>query len=164
MQHAMMPDFDVARLSSAVGAAAFAKGFQYAEQRAVVHVEWDPADLALRGLVRGQGGNFYATTVHFTQAGGRLTQTVGSGSVDFDMAECTCPVEFNCKHAVALVLSATLGFGSARPRVQPPLSPADVGWERSLDSMLLPSGHGAGSGHQGTTALALELSLTNPPG
>src|SRR5262249_5564861 len=168
MQHATMPDFDVARLSSAVGAAAFAKGFQYAQQRAVMHVEWDPSERELRGLVRGQGGNFYATTVHFTRTIGRplSPETTDCEPVDFEMAECTCPVEFNCKHAVALVVSATLGFSAAGPGRKPaaPANPGAVGWERSLDSMLLPSGHGAAPAHQGTTPLGLELSLANPPG
>ena len=68
MQHAMMPDFDVARLAGIAGAPAFGKGFQYAQQRAVMHVEWDSSENALRGLVRGSGGNFYATAVYFCAA------------------------------------------------------------------------------------------------
>src|SRR6266705_7213333 len=99
MLRAMLPDFDAATFADAVGAASFARGFQYAQQRAVVHAEWDSADHALRGLVRGSSGNFYATAAFFSLTGGLPPE--------FELGECSCPVGFNCKHAVALVLAAT---------------------------------------------------------
>ena len=81
------------------------------------------------------------------------------------MAECTCPVEFNCKHAVALVLTAVLAIAPAEPRPELP-GPAQrtAGWERSLDSLLLTSGSGVAAACPGTTPLAIELTLANPPG
>src|SRR5258706_14028072 len=103
MQNALLPGFDPATLARAVGTAAFAKGFQYAQQQAVVHAEWNSSECALRGLVRGQGGNFYATAAFFSLSSGLAPV--------FELAECSCPVEFNCKHAVALILNATAAMG-----------------------------------------------------
>jgi superfamily II DNA or RNA helicase len=155
MQHAMMPDFDVARLARMAGAPAFAKGFQYAQQRAVMHVEWDSSESALRGLVRGSGGNFYATAVYFSLRPGL--------PADCELAECTCPVEFNCKHAVALVLTAELALAPAGPGAELPASSHAVGWERSLDSLLLASGSGVPAARRGMTPLAIELTLASRP-
>src|SRR5262245_1295581 len=154
MQQSMMPDFDVAMLTSIAGASAFARGFQYAQQRAVVHLEWDSSESALRGLVRGSGGNFYATTGYFS---------VRSGvPAHLNVAECTCPVEFNCKHAVALVLTAVMGMSPAEPRVGLAANSEHLGWQQSLDSLLLTSGSGVAAG-PATTPLAIELSLAEPP-
>ena len=72
------------------------------------------------------------------------------------MGECSCPLEFNCKHVVALVLSV-LEPGSpesARPESPPPA------WSQSLDSLLDP-GEAA---RRGTTPLAIELALTGGAG
>ncbi len=157
MQQAMMPDLDVARLARIAGASAFAKGLQYAQQHAVMHIEWDPSESALRGLVRGSGGNFYATAVYFSLP--------AELPAEYELAECTCPVEFNCKHAVALVLTAVLAPAAGDPGTVPPqASPQAVGWERSLDSLLLTSGSGVAVARRGTTPLAVELALANPPG
>jgi superfamily II DNA or RNA helicase len=149
MHSAPLPDFDPATLASAVGAAAFAKGFQYAQQQAVVHSEWNSSECALRGLVRGQGGHFYATAAFFSV-------TSGLPPV-FELAECSCPVEFNCKHAVALVLTATAAIGPAVTTQRREQSGA-VGWEHSLDA-LLGSRPGASAARSAKTPLAIELTL-----
>src|SRR5258708_1842011 len=107
MQHAALSGFDPATLARTFGPAAFAKGFQYAQQQAVVHAEWDPSEGALRGLVRGHGGNFYATAAFFSQTSGLPPE--------FELAECSCPVEFDCKHAVALILAAAAMAPAATP-------------------------------------------------
>jgi len=155
MQVEMLADFDVAALAEAVGAAAFAKGFQYAQQRAVVHAEWDSSEDALRGLVRGHGGNFYATVANISLRPGL--------PADFEMAECTCPVGFNCKHAVALILTAMsaapVGAVSERhARAEP------VTWDRTMD-LLIGGRQGAPGTGQAKTPLAIELTLirTAPP-
>ncbi len=150
MQRAMLPDFDAATLADAVGASCFAKGFQYAQQRAVVHAEWDPSESALRGLVRGSSGHFYATAAFFSLTGGLPPQ--------FELGECSCPVGFNCKHAVALVLAATPVMA---PRGKPRESSLPVPWERSLDSLLKsgPGTPGAPGAAAAKTPLAIELTL-----
>src|SRR5258708_13174433 len=149
MQSALLPGFDPATMASAVGAAAFAKGFQYAQQQAVVHAEWNSSECALRGLVRGQGGHFYATAAFFSLSSGLPPV--------FDLAECSCPVEFNCKHPLALILTATPTMGP------PPMAPlreqsGAVGWEHSLDA-LLGSRPGASGTRPARTPLAIELTL-----
>ena len=64
----------------------------------VLYAAWDPEDDALRGMVRGQDNNVYQTAAFFSLTDGR--------PAEFELGECSCPVEFNCKHVVALVLSA----------------------------------------------------------
>lgn len=148
MQSGLLPGFDPATLASAVGAAAFAKGFQYAQQQAVVHAEWSSSECALRGLVRGQGGHFYATSAFFSLPSGLPPA--------FELAECTCPVEFNCKHAVALILTATAAMGPApAPRHE---HSGALSWEHSLDA-LLGSRPGASATSPAQTPLAIELTL-----
>src|SRR5260221_11483825 len=98
MQHAALSGFDPATLARTFGPAAFAKGFQYAQQQAVVHAEWDPSEGALRGLVRGHGGNFYAPAAFFSQTTGLPPE--------FEIAEGRCPVAFDCKDPPALILTA----------------------------------------------------------
>ena len=66
-----------------------------------------PEDTALRGTVRGQGGNVYQAAAFFSLADGL--------PAEFEMGECSCPVEFNCKHVVALVLSALAPGQPGRP-------------------------------------------------
>ncbi|HEY5987289.1 MAG TPA: SNF2-related protein, partial [Streptosporangiaceae bacterium] len=148
MQRAILPEFDAATLANAVGSTCFAKGFQYAQQRAVVHAEWDSSESALRGLVRGRSGNFYATAAFFSLTGGLPPA--------FELGECSCPVGFNCKHAVALVLAAT---AATVPRAEPRESSRPVPWERSLDS-LLGSGPATSGVRPDKTPLAIELTLT----
>jgi superfamily II DNA or RNA helicase len=147
MQSAQLPGFDPATLASAVGAAAFAKGFQYAQQQAVVHAEWNSSECALRGLVRGQGGHFYATAAFFS---------LSSGPPVFELAECSCPVEFNCKHAVALILTATAEMAPATPPLRG--QSCAVSWDHSLDA-LLGSRPGAPAARAARTPLAIELTL-----
>ncbi len=146
MQRAMLPDFDTATLVEAVGAACYAKGAEYVRQRAVVHTEWDSSESALRGLVRGRAGNFYETAAFFSLTSGLPPE--------FEMGECGCPVEFNCKHAVALVLAAA---GAGTPRAGLRESPRPVAWDQSLDSLLGPAPGVAA--RPVATPLAIELTL-----
>src|SRR5260370_42576541 len=95
MQHAALSGFDPATLARTFGPAAFAKGFQYAQQQAVVHAEWDPSEGALRGLVRGHGGKFYAPAAFFSQTTGLPPE--------FQIAGGSLPVEFRCEDALALI-------------------------------------------------------------
>ena len=148
MQHVTIAELNLASLRRAVDGASYAKGAEYARQRAVLHATWDPEDQALRGLVRGHGGNVYHTAAFFSLADGL--------PAEFEMGECSCPVEFNCKHAVALVVSAV---ASGRPE---PSRPQRAGWEQSLDSVLGPGAEGCA--RSGSTPLAIELALVSGAG
>lgn len=132
----------------AVGGASYARGAEYARQQAVLRVTWDPQDIALRGVVRGQGGNVYQTAAFFSLANGRPAQ--------FEIGDCSCPLEYDCKHVVALVLSV-LEPGPAGPARAESPQPA---WRQSLDSLL----DQGGAGRADTRPLAIELALTGSPG
>ena len=125
MQQVIMLELDLSTLRRAVGGGSYVRGAEYARQQAVLQATWDPEDTALRGMVRGQGGNVYQTAAFFSLADGR--------PAEFETGECSCPVEFNCKHVVALVLSA-LEPGHAG--TGPAGAPQPPAWEQSLDSLL----------------------------
>jgi len=150
MQRVILPGFDPATLAAAVGATCFARGVQYAQQRAVVHVQWDPPGLALHGMVRGSTGEFYATAAYFSQ--------FGDLPHEFERGECSCPVGLDCKHAVALILAAT---GYATVTAAPRPVPRPAAWQESLDSLLGPAQ--GPSTRPGETILALELTLSGGP-
>src|SRR2546430_3142222 len=141
-------ELDLSTLRRAIGGGSYVRGAEYARQQAVLHVTWDPEDTVLRGMVRGQGSSVYQTAAFFSLADGR--------PAEFEMGECSCPLEFNCKHVVALVLSV-LEPGS--PGSAGPESPQPA-WSQSLDSLL---DHGKAA-RCGTTPLAIELALTGGPG
>ena len=120
------------------------RGTEYARQGAVLHAAWDSENSALRGMVRGQGSNVYQAAAFFSLAGGLPAK--------FEMGECNCPVEFNCKHVIALVLSALSPVSSGTAR---PTRPQPAAWEQSLQSLLDPGV----SARPGMTPLAIELAL-----
>src|SRR6266487_5326994 len=148
MQRVVLRDIDPASLEEAVGAASYARGAEYARQRAVVRMWWDPSESALHGTVRGRTGEFYTTTAYLSLADGL--------PLEFEQGQCSCPAGFNCKHAVALILAAAEGVP---PRAAPRRSPRPAAWEQSLDSLLRPRWADAASGPSGTP-LAIELSLS----
>ena len=148
-----MLELELSTLRRAVGGGSYVRGAEYARQQAVRQAMWDPQDAALRGLVRGQGGNVYQTAAYFSLADGRA---------EFETGECSCPLEYNCKHVVALVLSALESgppTAGARPERQAPA------WEQSLDSLLAHDGPARDGPTRGDTVpLALELALAGGPG
>jgi uncharacterized Zn finger protein len=81
----------------------------------------------LHGTVRGQGGHVYQTAAFFSLAGGRRAE--------FEMGECSCPVEFNCKHVVALILSVLEPPSPESAQPERPLPD----WSQPLDSPPAPS-------------------------
>ena len=145
MPQIIMLELDLSTLRRAIGGGSYVRGAEYARQQAVQHVTWDAGETALHGTVRGQDGNVYQTAAFFSLADGQ--------PAEFEMGECTCPLEFNCKHVVALVLSVLEpgSPGSARPeRPQPD-------WRQPLDSLL----DRGGPAPRGMTPLAIELSLAD---
>ncbi len=104
VQRDVVVDIDPASLAEAVDPGSYERGVQYVRQHAVVRALWKLSAGALAGTVRGQYGNVYTTTARFSSADGLVHR--------FEQGECSCPVGFNCKHVVALVLTAT---GALRP-------------------------------------------------
>jgi superfamily II DNA or RNA helicase len=139
-------DIESAGLAEAVGPAAHARGVTYVQQRAVVRALWDPHAKALRGAVRGRSGAVHMVTAHFSSPDGRVHR--------FGVGECTCPVESDCEHVAALVLSVT-GVEEARTGERP------RSWERSLASLL--DSRPTDQAGRAATPLAIELTLSVDP-
>jgi superfamily II DNA or RNA helicase len=140
---------------------------------------WSDDGCTLHGNVRGSGGEVYTTTAYLSPGGGAMR--------DFEHSQCTCPVGVDCKHAVALVLTAlgpgtasalgtTVPAGAARsaavpagatqprdrnnaPSLASPQEPRPAAWAGSLESLLNAARGTGGTAAAGQTPLAIELSL-----
>jgi superfamily II DNA or RNA helicase len=80
-----------------VGPATFARGSGYARAGAVRTRTWSPGGTHVVGEIQGGARKPYVATV-------TLTWSRTKELTAFE-ASCSCPVGFNCKHAVALVLA-----------------------------------------------------------
>src|SRR5215472_11423369 len=149
MQPVELPEIDCDSLQARVDHGSFMRGVRYAGQGAVAQLRWEPSRSALHGQVRGSTGGFY-TTIAYLSPGSRTR-------LRFSRGVCSCPVAADCKHVVALVLTAA---APARPAPEPVRAP---GWQARMDS-LVTSAQGADTD---AVPLAIELSLTRaeqPPG
>src|ERR1022692_2048713 len=162
MMRAEVPDVDTASLLTVIDPGSYVRGVRYAGQGAVVQLRWEPSQTALQGLVRGSSGGFYTTICYFEPASGP--------ALTFSHGVCSCPVATDCKHVVALVLTAAGdgpgAGGGGGPGTRPPLTlvpqqapapEAAPAWAASLDSLLEPSAPAAGQ--QALLPLAIELTL-----
>jgi superfamily II DNA or RNA helicase len=140
---------DEAALERLVGPTTFSRASRYADQGAVLTCEWKDGDTWVSGQVQGSDFEPYYASAKLVRApSGRLSRLV---------ANCTCPVGLNCKHAVALLLSddsaptsegphphlrlvgdrRTPGPGSDRMSGGTPRrSKRQADWERSLQPVL----------------------------
>ena len=155
VQRDVVAGIDPAALAEAVGPETYERGVRYARQHMVVRALWKLSAGALAGTVRGQYGNVYTTTARFSA-------TDGAG-LWFQRGECSCPVRVNCKHVVALVLTATATERQAADASQAGQA-GHPAWERSLTSLLDPrtggrAGPGAPPGARENVPLAIEVTL-----
>jgi len=148
MQTVMLSGVDLAGLEDAAGPTSYARGVTYARQHAVVSMRWDESECAVTGRVHGRLGNFYTTTAYFSSGNGP--------AMEFAQGDCDCPVGLDCKHVVALVLTAA-GFGPTR--VTSPARPRRANWDQSLDSLLDTWAADERAPRAGTP-LAIELTLS----
>ena len=107
------------------------RGSAYADQGRIAGMSWSDDELVLSGLCQGSGGHSYHTTIEFTSQ--ERTRRL-------DTTECSCPVGFFCKHAVALLLTA---FDEERRTAHPPtpVAPASVAhlpaqWRTTLSALV----------------------------
>ncbi|HET8980783.1 MAG TPA: SNF2-related protein, partial [Solirubrobacteraceae bacterium] len=164
---AELRDLEVSDLRGRFSATALQRGATYARTHRVLGLQWDEQDLSLSAEVIGNGA-MYGTTAHFDDYGGRL---------EFADGDCSCPVGYNCKHVVAVVLAAreliTAGTRAeapassapassapatppATPPVNPPsVAPAPAAWERVLRPLVT-----ARAARSTGAPLAIELKLT----
>lgn len=102
-----------------VGHRTYQRGAAYQRNREVVRYSYDEDSCTLTGLVNGSTLVPYEVTIRF------FPPRVGSAAF---AARCTCPVVSNCKHAVALMLTA-LDRASVAGRALTPqaIGPLDSG-------------------------------------
>ncbi|MGH3462899.1 MAG: SNF2-related protein [Kribbellaceae bacterium] len=163
MRREVLVDIDATDLDVEVGSGSYERGRAYARRGAVLNVMWDPAASTLHGKVVGHGAIYQTSAIMNSDDG---------GPYQFEQGECSCPVAVDCKHVVALVLTAA-GEGksgtsryaarvstSHQPaRQQPPAEPP-ASWEQSLRSLLNSVPGDADEDRR--TPLAIELSINAP--
>ncbi|MGC0274447.1 SNF2-related protein [Pseudactinotalea sp. Z1739] len=81
-----------------VGPNTFTRGRAYARQGRAEVLEHDHRNRYVAGTCQGSGGRTYQVRAEY--------QVTSHGNVDEIEGQCTCPVQFDCKHAVALLLTA----------------------------------------------------------
>ncbi|MDR2113871.1 MAG: hypothetical protein LBO75_01175, partial [Bifidobacteriaceae bacterium] len=98
------PPVNAVELRQQVGMLTFARGQDYFRRKQVVEksLVYDPLDFRLYGQVRGSRPRPYECRVWLTPPDGDSGEAV----VESDSGLCSCPVGFECKHIVALVLTA----------------------------------------------------------
>jgi superfamily II DNA or RNA helicase len=89
-------DLSDAEISQQVGSRTFARGEGYAAERRIRSLVARPEGTMILGTVEGSGATLYQTIIDARPAGRRMTW----------VGQCSCPVGSDCKHAVALLLTA----------------------------------------------------------
>ena len=131
-------------LRSRLGSGAFARGAAYARERAVMTLTLQEEGRQLYATVRGSGEHSYQTVVraHAFRSGAR---------VDWS-GHCSCPMQVDCKH-VAAVLLTTRGWLS---QTQP--AAALASWEAQLADVVR-----ADAPDAALAALGLQVEIISPP-
>jgi superfamily II DNA or RNA helicase len=170
MRYVSLPDevwpaIDSTSLATAAGATSYARGVQYLRQGAVTRMLWNRGLSELHGAVLGSAGACYDTVAYF--------QPAGEAVLEFQQGLCSCPVGFDCKHVVALVLAAAQAqlarTGPGRPAGTGAgwaagAATAPMTWEQSVESWLEPPPAAAGSGRPSAAVLGIELTLAADTG
>jgi superfamily II DNA or RNA helicase len=119
---------DVQRIFSA---GEIAKGQAYFRDGLVLAVEIGADGTVLRGQVQGTLRRPYTATVHIQPQGGYGRSRYGTGTLL--AGSCSCPVGYNCKHTVALLLAALAQYQAApAKREESPEAPL-AAWLTTLD-------------------------------
>ena len=141
-----------------VGHRTYQRGAAYQRNREVVRYSYDEDNRTLTGLVNGSTLVPYEVTIRFFPP--------RAGSTAF-AARCTCPVVSNCKHAVALMLTA-LDRASVAGRALTPqaIGPLDSGGRGTKIRGVkdAPATEATGSETTGTEATDPEASAAEGPG
>jgi len=138
-----------ATLRRLVDGGTFARGRAYADDGAVLGYMWMEPGIRLQGNVRGSGRSSYVTSVAITRS--------GSGAIVDLEGRCTCPMVVDCKHVVALILTAEPADprpGQGHPRTNEKARPT---WERTLR---LVTQDVLESDHVGPSPLGLQFELS----
>ena len=107
-------------IAQQVGPRTFSRGLAYAAERRVRSIASRPDGLMLLGTVEGSGSETYQTII--------TARPHPKGRSHLWSGRCSCPVEHDCKHAVALLLTARgLGPGEAMSGAAAEETPEQVG-------------------------------------
>lgn len=150
-----------------VGHRTYQRGAAYQRNREVVRYSYDEGSSTLTGLVNGSTLVPYEVTIRFFPP--------RAGSAVF-AARCTCPVISNCKHAVALMLTAldraSVAGRALTPQAIGPLNSGgrgtknrgakDAGSEGKAPSEHTPATKATGTETTDTEAVAAEVPGTEP--
>ena len=150
-----------------VGHRTYQRGAAYQRNREVVRYSYDEDSSTLTGLVNGSTLVPYEVTIRFFPP--------RAGSAAF-AARCTCPVVSNCKHAVALMLTAldraSVAGRALTPQAIGPLDSGgrgtknrgakDAGSEGKAPSERTPATKATGTETTDTEAVAAEVPGTEP--
>jgi superfamily II DNA or RNA helicase len=113
------PRISLDHAAGRLGRDTFRRGTDYARNGWVLRCLWSPDAGSLVGSVRGNHGRAYATTVHLVRDAADTWAITGG--------RCSCPMQADCKHVAALVITAA---GTART-----LAPRTT-WQQSLEALL----------------------------
>ena len=144
MQGLTYPRISLDRAAARLDRDTFRRGTDYARNGRVLRCLWSPDAGSLVGSVRGNRGRAYVTTVHLVR-GPADTWTLKGG-------RCSCPMQVDCKHVAALVVTAA---GSDQtPTVR-------ATWQQSLEALLPETARqtGAGAASRVPIPLGVELNL-----
>jgi superfamily II DNA or RNA helicase len=143
--------FDVDALRPHFSGTSFTRGTGYARGGRVRSPRWDPETHTLTASVVGSGG-LYTCRACFEPG--------IAGGPEFIDGRCSCPIGYNCKHVVALLIAASQTpprstTRSSNPARDAAATPPGVSpWERSLRALAA-----AGATPATGTPLAIELRL-----
>jgi len=138
-------------LAALVGMGPFTRGRAYAREGRVRLLHHDPGTGEVSGQCRGSGNHVYITTLEYEYSPvGVLTAVDG---------ECSCPVGYNCKHVVALLLTALGSYSADGVGGEGTDRASGPSW-RSVFGDLLPSA----STTSARLALAFEFTPERTPG
>ena len=104
-----------ASLQKAVNAATYERGREVYLQQRVLSYSLEPESSTawhISGQVQGSGRDVYSTSVDI--------EITSDGAIASYSANCSCPVERNCKHSVAVALKAAYKSGAVRGVVSSP--------------------------------------------
>lgn len=139
-----------AQVVRAVDAGTYARGRSYADRGHVLDVRVVGAGDGLFAAVRGTGRHPYHVMIH-TRSSARSSSRGWSGS-------CTCPVDGDCKHIVAVLLRAEREACDAWPAAAAERAPQPSAWQRVLD----PVAGVAPADARAPVALSLEWQGSDP--
>lgn len=129
------PLVDVGDIIRLVGKAAFERGRVYARNGAVTDLTWDDTEHVLTAAVHGSEPRPYRCEIELA-----LTKDGFSRPVD---SSCTCPLDWNCKHVAATLLSSNASRlkaanAASREPATPPFAPQPV-WKTAVGALTNPA-------------------------